>query len=314
MRLILSDSWQELLRSWCNAPRYVAVAYFSCDDDLIFSADDVLIVDASDKAITSSQTSAKALQRVVKAGAKVFSHPDLHAKIYALGSHVYVGSANASNNSRSSLIECLGYSDDPFVVSEARRLVLGLTADANRVDDTFLERALVLPVSPRPPRGRQRNNPAVASEARSWLLGMHEVDFPGDADEIELDSEKYEASLPADEAAQWFWWPANGSLFYREASENDIFIQIWRKGPSIKDASRVRVYPPTTIDKITKTDNDKRRAYHFAEGGDRETRSITWRQFLRTLSQIGWEPKIGFGSAREMPDEKARLLSRVWPK
>jgi hypothetical protein len=47
MDLHFDTVWNDLIENWKYSPRYVAVPYFSCDNDLTFDAGDVLIVDAN---------------------------------------------------------------------------------------------------------------------------------------------------------------------------------------------------------------------------------------------------------------------------
>ena len=66
---------------------------------------DFLICDASERAIKQGVTSAKALASYLRVGVKVFSHEGLHSKVVATESFAWVGSANASRNSRDNLTE-----------------------------------------------------------------------------------------------------------------------------------------------------------------------------------------------------------------
>src|ERR1700730_8190051 len=146
MDLVVNEVWSELIDNWGKSPRYIAVAYFSCDRDLPFDAGDVLIVNASDGAIKSGQTDAKAVRRAFESGVNVYSHPQLHAKLYVLGGQVFVGSANSSISSRENLIECLASSGNPHSVSEGIDLVLALQRQASEIDDVFLSRIEAIPV------------------------------------------------------------------------------------------------------------------------------------------------------------------------
>ena len=139
MNLVFDDIWPCLEEHWRTGPRLIAVAYFSCDTDLTFSPNDVLIVNASDGAIQSGQTDAKALRRATECGAKVFSNPDLHAKLYVLGPKVFIGSSNASLNSRD-LIESMAWSADPYVVGTAMNFIVGLQSSSDPVDEASLKR------------------------------------------------------------------------------------------------------------------------------------------------------------------------------
>lgn len=66
---------------------------------------DVLVCDASEIAIRQGLTSAQALGRYLKSGVAVASCPGLHAKVISSPTSAWIGSANASTNSRDTLIE-----------------------------------------------------------------------------------------------------------------------------------------------------------------------------------------------------------------
>ncbi len=313
MELIVEHVWDELRRYWVNGPRFVAVAYYSSDENLKYELGDVLIVNASDTAIRTGQTNASALRRAHSSGARVFSHPNLHAKLYALGSHLLVGSANSSLNSRHGVIDCLGHSDDPYTVSRARSFVDGLGSVSDEVDDHFLTRIEAFPVESKQYTPMPRRPPPDASPPHCWLLGMHPADYPGDESELSDDIEATEGTLEKGETAEWFWWPKSNSRFYREAKIGDLFVTIWRQRPDKEVARGVKVYMPRIIQRITIAENDKRRVYHFAEGDVADARALTWRQFLRLASQVGWEQQITVKSARAIPQQHVQSLCKFWP-
>jgi hypothetical protein len=66
---------------------------------------DSLVCDASPTAIKRRLTSTKALREYDRRGVSVYSLPGLHAKVIASKGFAWVGSTNASENSRDNLIE-----------------------------------------------------------------------------------------------------------------------------------------------------------------------------------------------------------------
>jgi hypothetical protein len=79
---------------------------------------DLLVCDASQAAIKRRLTSADALARFHRAGVTIFSAPGLHAKVISSPTSAWIGSANASENSRDNLIEASTRITGP----EARKL------------------------------------------------------------------------------------------------------------------------------------------------------------------------------------------------
>ena len=66
---------------------------------------DFLICDASERAIKQGVTSAEALSKFKRNGVRVFSVEGLHSKVVSSKNFAWVGSPNASSNSRDNLIE-----------------------------------------------------------------------------------------------------------------------------------------------------------------------------------------------------------------
>ena len=79
--------------------KMAAVAYVSDETRIIFGKNDVLICDASDKQIACGATSARVLAAALARGAKLYSLPDLHAKLFVFDNHTMVGSNNVSASS-----------------------------------------------------------------------------------------------------------------------------------------------------------------------------------------------------------------------
>jgi hypothetical protein len=90
-----------------RGPIVAAISYVgvSASEVLPLRKGDFLICDASERAIKQGVTSAKSLASYLRIGVKVFSHEGLHSKVVATESFAWVGSANASRNSRDNLTE-----------------------------------------------------------------------------------------------------------------------------------------------------------------------------------------------------------------
>jgi len=83
------------------------VAYVGADGPAVMPLrrGDSLVCDASPSAIKSRRTSAHSLLEYDRKGVAVYSLEDLHAKVICAKTFAWVGSANASENSRDHLIE-----------------------------------------------------------------------------------------------------------------------------------------------------------------------------------------------------------------
>ena len=90
-----------------RGPIIAAVAYVGvkAHEVMPLRKGDFLICDASTRAIKQGVTSAKALKAFSTAGVQIYSHEGLHAKVIATDKFAWIGSANASSNSRDNLTE-----------------------------------------------------------------------------------------------------------------------------------------------------------------------------------------------------------------
>lgn len=90
-----------------RSPIVAAISYVGVSAPEVFPLrkGDFLICDASERAIKQGVTSAKSLASYLRNGVQVFSHEGLHSKVVATESFAWVGSANASGNSRDNLTE-----------------------------------------------------------------------------------------------------------------------------------------------------------------------------------------------------------------
>ena len=124
---ITQDIWPQLTRAARASKQRgaVAVAYFGkgAGKLLPLAKGSRLVVDASERSVASGQTCPADLSKLVKRGVKVYSVPNLHAKIFVLGRAAYIGSANVSNRSASQLVEAVVRTTETSVVRDARQFV-----------------------------------------------------------------------------------------------------------------------------------------------------------------------------------------------
>lgn len=125
--LLTPRVWKEITNAaaHCIKPAHVAVAYFGANGDklLPLPKGSSLVVDASIPTLAKGSTCPKALERLRKTGADIYSAQHLHAKVYAFDNVVFIGSANASNRSQRTLIETILRVEDESTISSARAFV-----------------------------------------------------------------------------------------------------------------------------------------------------------------------------------------------
>lgn len=124
---ITQDIWPQLTKAVRGSRQScaVAVAYFGkgAGKLLPLTEGSSLVVDASERAVASGQTCPTDLAKLVKRGVKVYSVPNLHAKVFVLGGAAYIGSTNVSNRSASQLVEAVIRTTEPGAVRAARKFV-----------------------------------------------------------------------------------------------------------------------------------------------------------------------------------------------
>jgi hypothetical protein len=119
--------WPQLTNAVRKSPTrcVVAVAYFGSGASslLPLKKGSRLVVDASERAVGSGQTCPADLIRLETKGVKIYSVPNLHAKVFVLGRAAYIGSANVSNRSATHLVEAIVRTSETSVVRAAREFV-----------------------------------------------------------------------------------------------------------------------------------------------------------------------------------------------
>jgi len=125
---ITQDIWPQLTKAvrGSRQPCSVAVAYFGkgAGKLLPLAKGSRLVVDASERSVASGQTCPADLSKLVKRGVKVYTVPNLHAKVFVLGRAAYIGSANVSNRSASQLVEAVIRTTDASAMRAARKFVV----------------------------------------------------------------------------------------------------------------------------------------------------------------------------------------------
>lgn len=130
---------------------------------------DILVCDASEQAIKQQLTSIRALRTYYRKGVEIFSIQGLHAKVISSPTSAWIGSANASRNSRDHLIEA----SIRVVGAPARRLrawTSSLATEDNHLDRDDLNRLARIKVNPRARSPRVDVVPSLASTLPESLV------------------------------------------------------------------------------------------------------------------------------------------------
>ena len=129
-------------------PIVAAVSYVGSDAKSVLPlrSGDFLICDASEKAVKQGVTSAEALNRYKRNGVRVFSVEGLHSKVISSKQFSWVGSANASSNSRDRLIEASIRVEGP-ASRKAFNWALGLATEDAELTVSDIRELKRLPIS-----------------------------------------------------------------------------------------------------------------------------------------------------------------------
>jgi hypothetical protein len=124
------DTWLRLktiVRKESSRAR-IAVAYFGKGASKLLPLQNgsKLVVDASGNAVKTGQTCPSDLLALHIRGARIFSVPNLHAKVYVFSRTAFIGSANASTHSEVHLIEAVLKTTDSETVKKCRSFVENL--------------------------------------------------------------------------------------------------------------------------------------------------------------------------------------------
>lgn len=226
-------------------PAHVAVAYLGQEASslLPLRRGSRLVVDASESAVKSGQTCPGELAKLQKCGVRIFSVSNLHAKVFVVGSKVFVGSANASRRSSDALVEAVVVTSDREVVAGAKRFVSDLCL--NELGPETLRRLTRIY---RPPKGigtspkpaRRNGGKLRAALPRVWIAQLIATDWPewtGEAFERGRRTAKDRMKRPRSHTIDEFSWSRNPAF-----RSGDIVVQVAKE----EDGRRM-VSPPGIV-------------------------------------------------------------------
>jgi hypothetical protein len=311
LRVVSGGLWTELHQlAKKDRPRLAAVAYVTSDERVKFGKGDTLVCDATDAAIKSGQTSAAVLRRAHDRGARLFSSPGLHAKIFLLGRVAVVGSANLSSMSANELDEAALITDDARAVSGVRLLIENLLQAADEIDERFLNRIETLPVV-QARRGSHRRRSVRLAEPRAWFISV--VPLDGDkhaAEQVVVANEraKAEKETQFSDSEPGYIRFTGTSNFRWVAKPGDLVLTVWR--PHQK-SQRAHVFAPEPL--LRRKDKNGVTHLFVEEYADREDTKISWTEFSRLWTRTASSRQPSVKSTREMPVELLEQLRTVWP-
>jgi hypothetical protein len=177
--IISHKFWQEITDAAmkCKQKCHVAVAYMGKGGAamLPLPIGSKLVVDASKGAVSSGQTNPWELLELLNNGVDIYSYEELHAKVFVIGSRLYIGSNNVSGRSQERLQEAAFTTTEKIIVGEAREFVKRLCIPQLKKDKADLEALCSIY---KPPKTPQAKEVAKSERIRGWIMHTEPYDIP----------------------------------------------------------------------------------------------------------------------------------------
>jgi hypothetical protein len=274
------DIWPQLTKAVRGSRQgcAVAVAYFGKGASrlLPLAKGSRLVVDASEASVASGQTCPADLIKLTNRGVALYSVPNLHAKVFVLGRIAYIGSANVSSRSQSTLVEACIRTTDGNAVRAARQFVEQNCL--HRLSPTILAQLARLYRPPRVPGGKRGAKRQTMTSRRPslprLLLAQLDIVKLSERDQAMHDAglavarkrRKHPRSFELDD----FRWTGKCAF-----QRGDVVIQVTDVG-----SNKVLVSPPGNVRYVRKwKDGNKRKSFVYLE------RPVQRRRQLKSLTR-----------------------------
>jgi hypothetical protein len=212
-------------------PIVAAVSYVGSNAKSVLPlrSGDFLICDASERAIKQGVTSAEALNRYKRNGVRVFSVEGLHSKVISSKQFSWIGSANASSNSRDKLIEASIRVEGP-ASRKAFNWALGLATDDAELTVNDIQELKRVPISWEARGGFPSKRLRVPTFPKK-LDSLHILEFTKEAHQYVVKiAEKEESEVKktlktSGTTLEWFEWELKVNKI-KNVKVGDWFIDI----------------------------------------------------------------------------------------
>lgn len=314
--LLISDDIWRVLPGLVKSTKHIdaAIAYFGQDGAklLPLKRGDCLVVDMSPATVKTGSTNPYEIEKLIKRGVKVFTRPNLHAKIVIVDKKVLVGSANVSKNSRDNLDEAAILTDDPITVKRAKEFLARICIEP--VFQEYLDRCKSFYKPPRIVGKRSSTGERTrrVEHAKLWLVNLVDYLSIPDSEVETFDKSKDKALALLGDTKQTtletFHWPHKPKMA-NELETGDWIIECIRH----KDKS-VSVYPPARlifIDHYIRNSRGNER-YLFHLEFPKRWEEMDWRNFQKPLSSILGKPISKPRTMAIRNTEQADDLLRLW--
>lgn len=221
----------------------------------------ILVVDASESSVKNGTTNPYEIALLLKHGVSVHSVNNLHAKLYIIDKKMFIGSCNASNNSRDFLIEAAILTEDKNIVKEGRKFISKLMGNEITPEQARALQAIYCPPQFLNKHSKKSKNNAVPI----WIVNLvnekwTDKTYKIDDNEFMIAERKIENSRYY--RVENFLW--EGDKLIDNIKLNDKVIQIYEEKRNHKLIS-----PPYNVVHIKKfEDAGKMKALIYLEGSN----------------------------------------------
>lgn len=182
--LITLNIWQNISDAVkrCRTKSFVAVAYFGQGGSkmLPLKKGSKLVVDASEKAVKTGQTSPEELLLLYNKGVNIYSHSNLHAKVFVIGNQLFIGSTNVSQYSAKTLREAVLTSKETGLIKEAKSFIESLCQFD--LGPEMLKKLAKIYNPPKVPgdkrRKQKQTNPRDENIPNVFVFNINLIDYP----------------------------------------------------------------------------------------------------------------------------------------
>lgn len=247
---------------------HVAVAYMGTGSAamLPLPPGSKLVVDASKGTVSSGQTNPSELLKLLKKGVRIYSQQNLHAKVFVIGTRVFIGSSNVSGHSKDNLHEAVFNTTSRDVTHQCREYVLSMCTPANELGEEALKKLEGEYNTPdfekRKPQKSRANG---IHKERLYIVKL--VNEPYDPNHVEEYNEgtkiakslfKKDGKYILDDI-EWDCVP--------KLKENDFIVRVYEEG------NGTYMSPPARILNIEEW-SDKKGAYVYLEAPNKRRKSL----------------------------------------
>lgn len=302
-QLLTGDIWKQSSKLLDKKDKIVAAIAYVTQSTLPLKEGDILICDASKRAIELSETKASILRSYFKKKVKIYSVPQLHAKLLYSNNITIIGSANLSINSAEHLIEAAFVSFDVAAINQAEAFCFPFISDRYEVtEENLIELEAIVPkrklqIQKGIPKERNRK-----FDTNYWIINTKPDNSDKYDDEIEVNRERLaeEHQVQSEDIYAITW--KGKSTFKSDAKLGNSVVEISTTG------HRTTVCMPLTIVMIdVKSDCT---IFYLKPGNNYD--ELSWTAFEKKIKPLPLNRKIAKNRTRKLTGHDYNQITKIF--